>query len=195
MTQEDLVGATGADGGLLGAREALRLPQVVAEWEQPGVDDESVAEHGPRGRVGVERRHELRDLVREPDVVLVGQEDRVAATAFHGLLEVRGRTQPLRIAFDHDLEGRALGELLECGDGFVIRRVVTSDQLVGGPALLDQARELRADVGRAVASGQGDRNGSDRLARPSGHGVTPCGRARWRPDRQRAGARARSARR
>ena len=120
------------------------------------VDDPRVEHHQVRaGALAGEQLADERKLVREPDVVLVGEHDRLARCVPNGVLEVAQRAVECIPVEDADAR---VGERAHERHGLVRRAVVRDDELVTGLELLQDRRDLALDETGAVEGGHADRD-------------------------------------
>jgi hypothetical protein len=120
------------------------------------VDDLRIEDYeiGPRPFAGEELAHE-RELVREPDVVLVGEHDRLALRLPDGILEVAQRAVEGISVEDADAR---VGEGPHERKGVVRGAIVRDDELVLRLELLQDRRDLALDETGAVEGGHADRD-------------------------------------
>ena len=148
-------------------RELDPIPQGDAERLQMLVRQHGVGKDDPRGRAAGERFHDSRQLFREPEIVLVGEDHDFPRAQRYRLLEIPVGTDVRRVRMNSNREGALPGEDLERAERSVRGSVVADDQLVGQARLGGDARELLLDVSLAVAGAHGDRQ--SRLS----HGCLP----------------------
>ncbi len=126
------------------------------------IDEPRICVQERQARV-VEPRRQHPEPVGVPDVVLVAEGDERTGGLRDRPLEVRGHTGR-RGARQHDDLGRdpagscgldSRGDDLQCAVG---RPVVRDNEFVGGPHLVEDARQLLLDVVRPVVRAQRDRD-------------------------------------
>ena len=120
------------------------------------VDDPRVEHHEVRpGSLAGEQLADERELVGQPDVVLVGEHDRLARRVADGTLEVAQRAVEGVSLEDADA---GVGERPHERHRPVRRAVVRDDELVTGLELLQDRRDLALDEAGAVEGGHADRD-------------------------------------
>ena len=115
----------------------------------------STTRYGRAALAGEQLAHE-RQLVREPDVVLVGEHDRVAARVADGVLEVARAGCGTRFPRGSRIRGSPNGA--HDRDRLVGGAVVRDDELVAGLELLEDRRDLPLDEAGAVEGRHADRD-------------------------------------
>lgn len=137
--------------------EANCLPEVITERLPIMVDDRSVTEDQAHLRRRRKFLFQPGKFVRPPDVVLVGEDNQVAAAETDGVLEVRRRAEILGVLRQVDGKRGGTGKRPHEFDRVVDRSVVANDQLVRPTGLLCDALELLGEEPSPVEGTHRDR--------------------------------------
>ena len=93
--------------------------------------------------------------MREPDVILVREEDDVLGAQGGGLLKIPGEAQILLIAVNMNREGGLAGKIMENVQGSVGGAVITNHQFIGQAGLPQEAVQLLLEEPLPVIRGHG----------------------------------------
>jgi hypothetical protein len=126
---------TGIHGSSSRWYDPERVIKRVLKGNELVSDNVSIAEDESNLRAGAIDCLMPRQLLRHPQIVLVGQENYIAVAEADRPLEVPGDAQTLLVLLDPDGEGCPRGEFEEDAQGLVVGPIVADDDLIRVPCL------------------------------------------------------------
>lgn len=156
MLDQDIQSSAVCETLLLSRGEQKRVPETGAGGPGFAVDQMGITERGDSGRRSQEKVLDALELVRIPDVILVGERNDRAMADGHGLLEIPGDAEIPSVANDSNREWGLTSKGLSHGVGTVGRCVITNDYFLWKTALGGDAVKLRGQKAASVKGAQGN---------------------------------------